>query len=482
MKKITGIVCIIALMASLLSGFASASSAPSVRSQAAIVIDYNTGEILFEKDAHSLRSPASMTKVLTAFIAYEEIAAGRLRLDTSIRVSDNARRQSASTAATGGLGGSTITMDPGDHTVDRLVQLMMLPSSNGACIAIAEHISGSEAEFVKLMNSTAKNLGLEANYVNVHGASMSGHNTITTHSMAKLVHTFIQRHPDILRISAMSSMTYGDPAARAQTNRLVRNYGDGMFYQGADGFKTGTMPEAGACLSTTAIRNGRRLIIVTMNAPNVDNLRYSDTRALLDFGFAEMEKRDAVKEPTHQAFRDIPISHPSIKAIDWAYSNRIFAGINGQFVPDGALTRGCFALILWRLEGCPQWKWNGPGFSDIDPSIVHYSALRWAQDVGIIGGINGMALPNEQLPRYQMTTMLYRYHTHKGRTALISGNILDRFPDRSLLPSNNDIAAMQWAVSNGIIGGMNGRILPNEIANREMGATVLYRYNNLIFR
>jgi len=184
-------------------------------------------------------------------------------------------------------------------------------------------------------------------------------------------------------------------------------------------------------------------------------------------------------KPTHPAFKDIPIDFPTYKAIDWAYNSRIFGGINGRFEPDGLLTRGCFALILWRLEGSPMRVWRGAGFPDIDPSIIHYNALRWAQDVGIIGGINGMALPTAPLPRHQMVTMLYRYHSGvKNRDAIINTGILNSYFDHFGLPSANDIRAMEWAVSSGIIGGINNYLLPYEYTNREMGATVLYRYNN----
>jgi len=220
-----------------------------------------------------------MSKVMTAFIIYEQIAAGRLSLGSSIPISAHARALSNN----GVLAGSQFAMAPGDHTVETLLRLIMLPSSNAACIAMAEYISGSESAFVALMNSTAHSYGLNANFVNPHGASRSSYNHITAHSMAMLVRTFIQRHPDILRIASMSSMNYNG-GTQNQTNLLIRS---GAFqYGGADGFKTGTTAEAGACLSSTAFWNGKRIIVVTMNASNTDNQRYHDSRALLDYGFA----------------------------------------------------------------------------------------------------------------------------------------------------------------------------------------------------
>jgi len=279
MKRVIALLCVITLMVPLLGGVAAAGSPPHVNSQAAVVIDYDTGAILYEKSAHTLRSPASMSKVMTAFIVYEQIAAGRLSPGTSIPISAHARALSNN----GVLAGSQFAMAPGNHTVETLLQLIMLPSSNAACIAMAEYISGSESAFVALMNSTAHSYGLNANFVNPHGASRSSYNHITAHSMAMLVRTFIQRHPDILRIASMSSMSYNG-GTQNQTNLLIRS---GAYqYGGADGFKTGTTAEAGACLSSTAFWNGKRIIVVTMNASNSDNQRYHDSRALLNYGFA----------------------------------------------------------------------------------------------------------------------------------------------------------------------------------------------------
>ena len=177
-------------------------------------------------------------------------------------------------------------------------------------------------------------------------------------------------------------------------------------------------------------------------------------------------------------FFDIIPGDPSYAAIDWAYKNSIFAGLSGNFVPDGLLTRACFTLILHRLERSPAPSPSTPIFPDVDPKGVHYNAIHWAREKGIMGGINGLALPADSLPRYQLITLLYRYHVSQGRTVNITPGVLDRFPDAGLLPSQNDYDAMAWAVTNGIIGGINNRLELFLTTNREMGATVLFRYNN----
>ena len=249
-----------------------------VSSQAAVVVDFDTGEVLFERDAYSRRAPASMTKVQTAFVVYEEIAAGNLSMDTMVRISQNAAQTPFERMIRAGR----------YHSVDTMLHLIMLPSSNGGSVALAEHVSGTEGAFVSLMNETARGIGLDADFRNSHGLDP---NYITAHSMAMLVREFIQRHPDILRITSARSFTF-DGVARGNTNRLIQ--GDAQHYAGADGFKTGFTSRAGSCLVSTAYRDGRRVIAVAMNAPNRDS-RDRDSRAMLDFGFAELARREAAR-------------------------------------------------------------------------------------------------------------------------------------------------------------------------------------------
>ena len=254
---------------------------PNVTAQAAIVMDYETGDVLWGRDIDTGRAPASMTKNMTAFIVYEEIAAGRLSFDTMIPISPNAERISRQWD----WGGRYVRAGNA-HSVETLLRLIMLPSHNGACIAVAEYISGSEAAFVTLMNETAARLGINAAFGDAFGASPG--NRISARAMATLVRVFIQTHPDILRITQMTSFTFAG-GHTPNTNLLLP--GNSFFTQGADGFKTGTGAAAGHCLSATAMRDGRRVITVVMNAPN-NNGRYGDTRALFNFGFAELERRD----------------------------------------------------------------------------------------------------------------------------------------------------------------------------------------------
>jgi|GEM_PF-1587042 len=258
----------------------TAATPMGVTAQAAIVIDFETGEVLYERSAHTRRVPASMTKSMTAFITYEEIAADNLTLDTRIRVSANAARMSENNP------GSRLLATGSYYTVNELLLLAMLPSSNRACIVLAEHISGTEEAFVTRMNETAAEMGIYTAFTNSHGA----HDHYTTaYAMGRLVYEFIHRHPDILRITNTGNAVIGGQN-QSNTNRLIHN----RQLAGLDGFKTGTLPRAGFNLQATAIRGGRRIITVVMNSPNNDR-RFADTRILMDFGFAEAARRDAAR-------------------------------------------------------------------------------------------------------------------------------------------------------------------------------------------
>jgi len=257
--------------------------AVNISSRSAMIIDVDYGEILFYRDIHTPRSPASMTKIVTAFITFEEIESGNLNMDTPVTISANAAHGSRHLAVTAGY---TPLVAGSQHSVNTLLHLMMLPSSNGAAIALAEHIAGSEDAFVVRMNETITNMGLWSNFANPHGAV--DHET-TAYTIGRLVYEFIHRFPEILYITGQAGMTFAGRDV-VNTNLLLRT----RPFSGADGFKTGTTQRAGRCLAATATRDGRRIITVIMNAPS-NVARYDDTIALLNYGFAEAARRDEIR-------------------------------------------------------------------------------------------------------------------------------------------------------------------------------------------
>jgi len=259
---------------------APVSPTPNTTAPIAVVMDYYTGEILFEKNMEQRWIPASMTKSMTAFIVYQEIAAGNLSFDTKILVSAEASRFSTNRS----VPGSYVPLPSGQLIdVDTLLKLLMIPSGNAVGVVFAEHISGSEAAFVERMNETAASLGMYAEFTNSHGAYVHFSNAYST---AILVREFITRFPDILRITSMRSVYFRGRTYR-NTNLLISQ---NMFPE-ADGFKTGSLRQAGWNHSTTAMRDGRRIIAVVMNTSS-RMARQTQSRLLLNFGFDELERRE----------------------------------------------------------------------------------------------------------------------------------------------------------------------------------------------
>ena len=327
----------LALMSAVLAVSVSAAGQtpnPVISAPSAIVIDFDTGETLFERNANERRVPASMTKSLTAFIAYEEMAAGRLSFDTQVQVSNYA----ASVSSSYTIQGFRFPLAAGSYiSVEDLLHLMMLPSSNGAFVVIAEHISGSESAFAERMNETAYAIGMTlAEFNNPHGSIPNYSNA---YSMAILAKVFIERYPDILRITSTTSFSFNGTTLNL-TNQLVR---EGSYhYAGADGFKTGTINEAWCCLTSTAMRNGRRIIAVVMGTSNNDQ-RFGDSRTLLNYGFAEAAARDAIR-----ATMGISVILDGVE-LEFDVAPRIID--NRVMVPMRAIFEAMDAEVIWEAEG-----------------------------------------------------------------------------------------------------------------------------------
>ncbi len=244
--------------------------------QSAILVEPESGKVLFEKNADERRYPASVTKVMTLLLVFEALDSGKLKLNETVTASEYASS----------MGGSQIFLSPGETMLaEDMIKSVIIASANDAATALAEHIAGSEDAFVSLMNKRATELGM----VNTHFENVSGlddtandHKT-TARDIAIMSRELIINHPKVLEYSGIWMDTIRDGAfGLTNTNRLIR------FYSGATGLKTGSTAKAGFCISATAERNGMKLIAVIMGAPNRD-ARNADAKALLDFGFANYE-------------------------------------------------------------------------------------------------------------------------------------------------------------------------------------------------
>ena len=232
-KRLSCASLVLVLLLSLLPLPARAAQAPDIYADSAIVIDYDTGETLYDKSADALMVPASMTKIMTAYIIFEELEAGRFTLDTLVPIS----RENARISRNSSYPMSVPLPSGGEVSVDTLLRLILVPSASASCIVMAEYIEGTEAAFVERMNSTARELGMTAQFENCHGAFP--HYT-TARSIAILVREFIQRFPQVLEYTALTEVEFNGRTYE-NTNKLLTDY----YYEGCDGFKTGTITAAG---------------------------------------------------------------------------------------------------------------------------------------------------------------------------------------------------------------------------------------------
>ena len=269
-------ICALVLTAAMLTGPAAAaepSAQPALELSAAsaVLMEKETGEILYEKESHEKLEPASVTKVMTLLLIFEALDSGRISKEDVVTVS----------AYAAGMGGSQVYLEEGERmTVDELVKCITVVSGNDAAVAMAEYLAGSETAFVAQMNQRAQELGMaDTTFLNCTGLPAQGHVT-STHDVALMSRELVLHHPGIREYSTiwMDSIR-GGTFGLTNTNRLIR------FYQGATGLKTGSTDSALYCMSATAERDGMELIAVVMRAPTSAH-RFEDAKTLLDYGFA----------------------------------------------------------------------------------------------------------------------------------------------------------------------------------------------------
>lgn len=244
--------------------------APTAKS--AVLIEASTGQILYQKEAHTKFAPASMTKIMSMLLFIEAIESGNLHWGEKIKVSEHAAS----------MGGSQIFLEPGEvMTVTDLFKGIAIGSANDATVALAERVGGTEEHFIELMNQKVKALGLvDTNFKNASGLDEANHYS-TAYDMATMGRELI-KHKKILEFTstyeAYLRENQPDKYWLVNTNKLVR------FYSGVDGLKTGYTEEAGYCLTATAVRDNMRLIAVVFGEPDSKS-RSADISKMLDYGY-----------------------------------------------------------------------------------------------------------------------------------------------------------------------------------------------------
>ena len=238
----------------------------------AILMEAETGRVLYQKDADKALPPASVTKIMTLLLVMEAIERGVFGYDTMLTTSENAAS----------MGGSQIFLEAGEKmSVDDLLKSVVISSANDAAVVLAEAVAGSEAAFVKMMNERAAELEMvSAHFENTNGLDDTVSNHVLSARDIAIMSRELIKHEKILEYSSTWMDTVrGGEFGLSNTNRLIR------FYQGATGLKTGSTSKAKFCISATAQRDGMHLIAVIMAAPTRD-ARNAAAASLLDWGFA----------------------------------------------------------------------------------------------------------------------------------------------------------------------------------------------------
>ena len=277
MKVLCAILTVIFVFSPIFAASVGAVNAPpegiGEDARSLILIEAESGTVLCERDADLPFPPASVTKVMSMLLVMEAIDSGKVALTDTVTVSANAAN----------MGGSQVYLEVGEQmSIHELLKCVVVSSANDACVALAEHISGSEEAFVAHMNERARELNMTHTvFENTNGLDDDTVNHVTSaRDIALMSAELITKHPTILEYSSiwMDSIRGGE-FGLTNTNRLIR------FYNGANGLKTGSTSRAGFCISATAKRNGMQLICVIMGAPTRDS-RNETAKRMLDYGFA----------------------------------------------------------------------------------------------------------------------------------------------------------------------------------------------------
>ena len=294
--------CILAVLVLLLGALPVSAGAVEleVGGKSALLMDVATGTVLYEKNAHEKLSPASVTKVMTLLLIMEAIDSGKIGWDDTVTASEAAAAK----------GGSQIYLKVGENmSVSDMVKSIAVSSANDCACAMAEHIAGSEAAFVDMMNGRAQQLGMnDTNFVNCtgldDGADAANHKT-SAYDIALMSRELMKNHPDIKKYTTIWMDTVrGGQFGLSNTNKLIR------FYNGAMGLKTGFTSGAGYCLSATAEREGLELIAVVMGC-ETSNQRTAACKAMLDYGFANY----AVITPELPEAAAVPVTLGKARAV-----------------------------------------------------------------------------------------------------------------------------------------------------------------------
>lgn len=261
--------------------------------ETAILMEAETGKVLFEREADKALPPASVTKIMTLLLIFDALEDGKITLDEEVTTSEYAAS----------MGGSQVFLETGEkQTVDTMIKCIAVASANDACVAMAEKVAGTEEQFVQQMNDRAKGLGMEhTNFVNCNGLDTDGHET-TARDIALMSRELILNYPQIFDYTQiwMENITHVTAKGESEfglsnTNKLIRQY------EYATGLKTGSTSQAKFCLSATGAKDGIQMIAVVMAEPDAKS-RTKDAIKLLNYGFGRCnsyQDENVLEEPVY---------------------------------------------------------------------------------------------------------------------------------------------------------------------------------------
>ena len=273
--KLIGTVCLLSMLCPL---WVKAEETVEIGIEAphAVLMEVSTGTVLYEKNAKTAVSPASVTKIMTMLLIFEALEENKIKLEDTVVVSENAAS----------MGGSQVFFEPNEkQTVDTMLKCIAIASANDACVAMAEFVSGSEEAFVNKMNQKAKELGMEnTHFVNCNGLDAESHQ-MSAYDVALMSRELITKFPQIHEYCTIWMDTIVHQTAKgsqefglSNTNKLIRQY------EYSTGLKTGSTSEAGFCVSATAKKGNMELIAVIMNG-ETSKSRFQDAVTLLNYGY-----------------------------------------------------------------------------------------------------------------------------------------------------------------------------------------------------
>ena len=308
-KRLCSFLCII-LILGLLPMIPARGEEVSLHGPSAILMESKTGTVIYEKSPDEVRSPASITKIMTLLLIFEALEEKQITLEEKVITSAHAKS----------MGGSQVFLEEGEEqTVDTLIKCIAVASGNDASVAMAEHIAGSEEAFVEMMNQKAVEMGLEnTHFVDCCGLSASDDHHTSARDVDLMSKELITRFPQVFTYTTiwMEDITHVTKKGESiftlsSTNKLLKQY------PYANGLKTGSTDKAKYCLSATAEKDGIQLIAVVMGAPD-HKVRFQDCQTLLNYGFA---KAHFYEDRQETGFVPLPVDGGVVEELSISYES-----------------------------------------------------------------------------------------------------------------------------------------------------------------